>query len=240
MARAHNLVGEADLWSLAPGAVILPPPVGPITTFRMWIYPGCVVNLADDVRDVSHKAAVLRGGDIFGRCVCKRHGCGQEYMPDSDVLAFCTRCGDDAGSMPWFHERCARRAPTPARLINLRVELYGGPDELEAPPVRRAPSQGPKVWIMAPRGIRVRVDCPVRSWERISMAVRQADLEARDRYKDEEEFMHLVASYAAQNDQPDAGWREMPAHEIEPALLMETTAEDGFRLLYCPQCGDVM
>ncbi|KZV59233.1 hypothetical protein PENSPDRAFT_695309 [Peniophora sp. CONT] len=227
------------LWSLAPGATILPPPVGAITTFRIWVYPGCIMYLADDTRIEKKRGAVFVGDDPHSRCVCV--ACAQEYLPLGHTMAYCSACSDAPGSpMAWYHESCAQTAPTPARLSNLCAVLNIGQreEDVEAPAIRRAPSQGPSVWLPAPRGIRVRVDCPVRSWERISLAFRRATRE-QGSYESQEEFLMTVAPLAAQSEQGPFQ-RQMPEAEVLRALELDTDDVDGFRLLRCPTCRAVM
>lgn len=82
----------------------------------------------------------------------------------------------------WFHEKCVDYAEEGQVFRALNVEWPGG--GVAGPATRRSPNEAEPVFQGALRGLDVRVDPPVRSWERLAAGVTEArywvDVEADD------------------------------------------------------------
>lgn len=139
--------------------------------------PGCVHYL-DRVRNTVTKQGLEWRPDPRVRlCECAAEDCDRpRYDCGNEVMARCAACER------WFHLRCVAEAADGVEFHGLDVEWDGG--GVTGPATRRSPNAAEPLFQAASRGLDVRMDPPVRSWERLAAGITEArywaDLQAED------------------------------------------------------------
>ncbi|VDC00368.1 unnamed protein product [Peniophora sp. CBMAI 1063] len=188
-ARLHNVVAVGSLRTLFDDEPSLPPPVGMPEEIPVYWSPGCLHGL-DAVRNgISKQALNFKTPLGVASCRCSRPGCAApQYDRAEHTMARCPRCAR------WFHQSCVQDVDDPD-FAAFDIEWAGG--KVSGPATRRTPNQSAAVFKHCMRGIALRMDPPVRTWERVVTAA-QTD-EAR--------------YWAAVDDSPDGegfqqAWRD--------------------------------
>lgn len=232
-ARAHNGVKIGTLRSLVDWEPVLPPPAGIPDEGPVWWNSGCVHGLDPVANTTNWQALEFRRNPAVHLCECAARGCSRRaYDRNEHTMARCVPC------KLWFHQTCLVEAPEPGPITSLTVEWLGG--EVSGPASRRVPNLAPAVMVDALRGLRVRVDPPVRSWERVASAIPEALGEAGDVFMSNghDFLMHwreLVLGWDFEPVRPQISHNEVNAAVQE--VLTHGSAVAGAWPLLCPVCN---
>lgn len=229
-ARLHNVVAVGTMRTLCEWGPVLPPPIGMPDDIPFWWRPGYVRHLDCVQNAVSKQALEFRPDPRIRLCVCSSPACERRsYDRGEDVMARCAVCER------WFHDRCVAQAPEDSAFNALDVQF--GNVHLCGPATRRVPNGADPVWVDALRGLRVRVDPPVRSWERLAAGVSEARYwvdggEFREAWREAVVGGEAPGSLPRiSDDQADAAMHEVEAGTAETA---------GACPLVCPFCDVCM
>ncbi|KZV65958.1 hypothetical protein PENSPDRAFT_689388 [Peniophora sp. CONT] len=227
--RAHYVSRVGSPTCLCDVRAFSPPPLMSTLVPRVFTVPGAVHNL-DPVRNaIRRRPLQFRQCPGFQLVTCAVERCpSAAYNRRTDTMALCTNCG------AWFHPGCAERGV--GAFHGLLVEWTGG--MLVGPVTRRAPNNAPAVLVEAARGLRLRVDPPVRTWERVSCGIESARLSIenveetdgagfRVAWRNEVQLGGVFGGTLTDEEVEEA------VHEIEAG-----GPEENWDVLVCPLCGE--